>query len=361
MSEAKFPQPKAFPRLHSRRLWRLLQWLGTALGFAYLIFVVDLRPALESAGRIPLSHIALAVGMVTLNLTIGTLRWRVLFFAIGLSSAPPFGRLLHLYFVGFFYNSFLPGGVGGDLVRGLATRKHFSSVEVATSGGVATSHNAPTSNGTLTRGGTFASITTVFLERLSGLSGLLILVAAALLSLSGDVASSIQVERVHISMISIAGIFVGIAGAALPLLLGRVRTWVPGRFQAALQQISSVQRPIWVGLALLLSLAVQVGVALTGYVILIGIAPQTTLAAAVVILPIAAASSFLPFTVGGAGAREAAFVELCRLVLDMPRSDALAASLVIWGVQLLVASSGGVMQVYRPLQTESRSSSGGSR
>jgi hypothetical protein len=49
------------------------------------------------------------------GLVVRTFRWRALL--VGLGLAPSFGRLLKLYFVGAFFNTFLLSGFGGDVVR----------------------------------------------------------------------------------------------------------------------------------------------------------------------------------------------------------------------------------------------------
>jgi hypothetical protein len=50
-----------------------------------------------------------------LGIFIRALRWRALLHGLGLR--PPFGQLVSLYLVGGFFNTFLPSGFGGDVVR----------------------------------------------------------------------------------------------------------------------------------------------------------------------------------------------------------------------------------------------------
>ena len=65
-------------------------------------------------------------------------------------------------------------------------------------------------------------------------------------------------------------------------------------------------------------------------------------------MPLAAATTFLPITVGGAGAREAVYVALCGRLFGMPEADALAASIGLWGAHLVVGGFGGLAQLLRP-------------
>ena len=66
-----------------------------------------------------------------LSLFVRACRWRVLIQGLGLHV--PFGRLIQLYFVGAFFNAFLPSQFGGDVVRALElTQDTDSAVAVGT-------------------------------------------------------------------------------------------------------------------------------------------------------------------------------------------------------------------------------------
>jgi uncharacterized membrane protein YbhN (UPF0104 family) len=65
-------------------------------------------------------------------------------------------------------------------------------------------------------------------------------------------------------------------------------------------------------------------------------------------MPLISASAFVPFTVGGAGVREAAFAALYGTV-GVPEATAYAGSLGFWATQLLSAAVGGVINLAVPL------------
>ncbi|TNF60394.1 MAG: hypothetical protein EP303_07170 [Deltaproteobacteria bacterium] len=65
------------------------------------------------------------------------------------------------------------------------------------------------------------------------------------------------------------------------------------------------------------------------------------------------ASAFFPFTVGGAGVREAAFAALYGTV-GVPEATAYAASLSFWATQLISAGVGGVINLFVPLSGTER-------
>ncbi|HET9987659.1 MAG TPA: hypothetical protein VFQ65_04050, partial [Kofleriaceae bacterium] len=84
---------------------------------------------------------------------------------------------------------------------------------------------------------------------------------------------------------------------------------------------------------------------LAGWVLLAALAP-IGFGASLLVVPLAAATTFLPITVGGAGAREAVFIKLGASLFLMPESDAVAASLALWLAHLVVGAIGGVLQLF---------------
>ncbi|HID90118.1 MAG TPA: flippase-like domain-containing protein, partial [Anaerolineae bacterium] len=98
-------------------------WLGSLralIGIGALIFLlwkIGLGETLAVLRTANLRLLGLAFGLFVVSLVIRAARWAVLLRALGLQV--PLGRLVHLYFVGAFFNSFLPSGFGGDVVRAL--------------------------------------------------------------------------------------------------------------------------------------------------------------------------------------------------------------------------------------------------
>ena len=79
---------------------------------------------------------------------------------MGPSTSRRWSRIAHLYLVGHFYNTYAPGGVGGDVIRGVAGRKAFGDL-----------HWASATSG----------VAVVFIERVVGVSALLVLATGAYL------------------------------------------------------------------------------------------------------------------------------------------------------------------------------------
>ncbi|MBN1639776.1 MAG: flippase-like domain-containing protein [Anaerolineae bacterium] len=83
---------------------------------AYILLVrVDLRELSTVVAQARWAYLALGGVLAIAGVAIRALRWRALLRALDI--AAPLRRLVGLYFVGTFFNSFLPSGLGGDAVR----------------------------------------------------------------------------------------------------------------------------------------------------------------------------------------------------------------------------------------------------
>lgn len=342
----------AAPRRTAWQRWGwLVRWGGTALGIAYVVHVVDgasLKSALLHA-RLVTMLAALAV--VALGLGLGAARWRALMRAYGARTQPPLGEAVRLYFIAIFYNTYLPGGVAGDLLRGVVTRKSFGVEPGSGSGdggggggsdGTAGSSSGGASSAMAEAEGATAAIAVVMIERALGLLGVVTLVAIGLASVGPQVT-----DTGTLWMWSAIGAG-GALGAVLMLPLGRrLAPYLPGPLGKIARRLPVMVRWGDFFLALVLSLATQLATAVAGWLFLRDLHAGTTLLDALFIVPLAAATVFLPITVGGTGAREAVFIALCGQLLGMASGDALAASLLLWATSLISGAFGGLLQLRR--------------
>jgi uncharacterized membrane protein YbhN (UPF0104 family) len=297
------------------RVLLVVRIVVTVVAFAWILTRVDLRAIAAAAERVSPIAFGVACLLVASNLGVSATRWRVLLDAYGASAIPPFRRLLRLNFVGFFYNTWLPGGVGGDAVRGVASREAFGAE------------------------GTTGALAVVFVERVLGLVGMLVVVA-----LTSAIAPLPAGNVGAITLASIGGVVIGAAVVAVLASGSRIARFLPGPFGRIAAQLPPIRRAAPFAIAVLLSLATQTLGAVTGHAIVASLAPSIPLTASLVAIPLAMATAFLPFLVGGTGAREMAFVALYASV-GMPEADALAASLLCYATQLVVGIIGAFLRV----------------
>jgi glycosyltransferase 2 family protein len=294
----------------------VVRWGGTALGVAYVLHVVDLSSLKHAFGHASAGTLSMALLVVAFGQIVGAARWRTLMTAYGAKSLPSLREAIRLYFIAVFYNTYLPGAVAGDVMRAVVTRKSFGDR------------------------GTTEAIAVVLVERALGLLGVVVLVAVGL----ALVGSALVDTRSLWIWSSLGG--AGAIGAVLMLPLGRrLSRFLPGRLADIARRLPTVSRPADFFFATLLSLFTQLMTAIAGWLFLRDFHPLTTFADALFIVPLAAATTFLPITVGGTGAREAVFITLCGELLGMSSNDALATSLLVWLTSLIVGAVGGVLQL----------------
>jgi glycosyltransferase 2 family protein len=300
-----------------RWLGLALRLLGTAGGLAWIALTVDLGKAASAIARIPVAIFVLACALVAVNVVAGAVRWKVLLRAYGATRIPPLARLVYLYFVAFFYNNYLPGAVAGDVGRGVVTHEAFDEE------------------------GATGAIAVVFVERVQGLFALFALLALGLAVAGSGIDST---ALWWWTILGCAGSCVLVAavpvGRRLAPYLPRPLAKIAGRLPALRDRGAFVA-------ALGLSVVTQALIALAGWQLLAALGP-IDLGASLLVVPLAAATTFLPITVGGAGAREAVYVALCGRLFGMPEADALAASIGLWGAHLAVGAVGGLAQLVVP-------------
>ena len=303
----------------SRSAWQrwgwILRWGGTAAGIGYIAHAIDLHEARLAFSRISAGAIVLATALVALNVVAGAARWRVLLTAYGAETRPSFARATKLYFISFFYNNYLPGAVAGDVVRGVVTREVFGD-----------------------RGAT-AGLAVVLVERALGLFGVFFLLAIGLL------AAGTEIDTGSLWIWSALGIAGSLALVLALPFARRLAPMLPNALRTIAERVPALSSANAFAIAAVYSVLTQVLVALAGWVLLHAVDPAVGLGASLLIVPLAAATTFLPITVGGAGAREAVYITLGASLFHMSRGDAVAASLALWLAHLLTGACGGVAQL----------------
>lgn len=99
-----------------KRLFSLLRIAISATLLAYLLAVQAQPEQLwRTAHSVHLGYLIAALALIIGGTALRAVRWQVLLRAQDITV--PLWRLVHLYFVGAFFNIFLPTGLGGDAVR----------------------------------------------------------------------------------------------------------------------------------------------------------------------------------------------------------------------------------------------------
>lgn len=259
---------------------------------------------------------------------LSTWRWHMLLKPQGLDV--PFPRVLAYYFLGMYFNFFLPSAIGGDVVKVYYLNKETKQLS--------------------------ASASSVFFDRDIGMGGLvLIALVTALLAEPG---------RMSINGVPLVPIFaliaVGFLAANLAIfyrptynLLHRLLSLfkmkrVDDRIERLFNSVN-VYRNRWgmITATMVMSLGVQVGCAIVNLLAAraIGIT-EAGLADYLVFIPAIGLISMIPISVGGTGLREASYILMFSSV-GVGRPQALALSILWLGVIAITSLPGGIVYIAR--------------
>jgi len=235
---------------------------------------------------------------------VSTLRWRLLLPAgIGLK------KLFSLYMIGAFFNSFLPGIIGGDAIKGFYLYKTTGKVGLA--------------------------LASVFMDRYLGLV-VLIAICAVAFPFGYE-----YLRGSNIEWILLAVIISFILGSALffGLRVGRRIQHLADFYNYF--HIYRNQRGT-IGKALLLSVLVQFSGFSAVYVLADGLGQHIPFLSILVYLPLIILISMIPISVSGLGVREGAFVLFFGFI--GVKAEAAAAISLCWFISASAGSLIGLVE-----------------
>jgi len=281
---------------------------GLLYGLARSLNLGELRTIFA---QLPLWAFLLGCLAFVLQTLVLAWRWRIVMTALGTPLA--FGRLLPIMFIGIFFNQVLPTSFGGDALR----MWHVYRAGVR--------HDA--------------AILGVLLERISGIIGLTLMVAAGTWYLWADLGDA------WLRLVLLAALPATLGGTLLLMTLdripGRWRQWRPLgdflRVSADLRRI--VLEPRYAVPLLGLSLAGNALAALSVYAFTVGLGLPISAWACLALVPAAVLAMLIPISFAGWGLREAAMVVLFGYLGVAP--DVALALSIAFGLALIVAALPG--------------------
>lgn len=303
-----------------RRVWVALRIVLPAGVLAYLLSITSLSELRDALRSVSSSTLVLAAVLYGASMLTAGWRWQLTLRACGAPALPSLLELTRLHWIAAFYSTYLPGGLGGEVVRGAATRRLFGPAGLPVALGV------------------------VLLERVLGLCALLLIVAVTF------VLHPLPMVP-HVLLWSGLGMAAIAAGLGAVILAPRLAPHMPGPLRRVLAALPVIRSLPLIAAGVVLSLATQMSGVVTGHLVLADIAPKVTWMESLVIMPLVLAAQYFPLTIAGAGVREAAFIGLYGLV-GVAQHDALAASLLVAGISYLAAGCGGLIQMWKPLTIE---------
>jgi uncharacterized membrane protein YbhN (UPF0104 family) len=168
----------------------------TIIGLAYVLWSVPIREVADIFRDVQWIWVAVAFIMVIGSLFLRAFRWGLLL--QGLGAEIRYGRLVELYFVGNFFNAFLPSGFGGDAVR---------IFEIA--------RDVPAN----------IAAGTVLVDRLTGLIMLFLMALLALPFRPESFPNTLALVVASVCIVGLGASFILLEGS----LIRRLGSWLPGK------------------------------------------------------------------------------------------------------------------------------------
>lgn len=273
--------------------------------------------------------LALATGLVMVGLVIGAYRWQRLLRALGIPM--PLRTLVASYFVGLFFNNFLPTSMGGDVVRIYDVARYSRQPSAAAA--------------------------SVIAERaLSSLAqGLIALLGLALgygvaRRFSGEIMALLAI----LCLILLALLFGDRWARKLRLPDPRsLRSKIVGALDSISFCLRNKPLALWV---IFVSLFFHAVIVLINYAIFEALGADVSLVYCFLAIPVILFITLLPVSINGLGIREWAYIYFFgRLGLSM--TESVAASLMFFFLLILVSLIGGVIFALRDQWSPSSSPS----
>ena len=292
---------------------------------ALLLWRVGWRETWETIRQIDPRYLVAAWAIYLFSMLLRAYRWQVLLRIQKLRVRLP--RLVALYFIGTFFNSVLPTGFGGDVVRMLELSK--DSQQRA------------------------ESVGTVLVDRLSGFVVLFAMACAALPFSYRLIPPAVTAIILAITVLTFLGGWMALSDrvwkwlCGLPLLS---RLLANPRVQHFRTSIAAYRTPA-IGKALLASLLFNVLLMVINYLVALGLGLRISLWYFLIFIPIISFLLTLPISFSGLGVREGGYVLLFAQA-GVPSSVALAMSLCMYAMAVATGLIGGVLyalQGYRGL------------
>jgi len=249
----------------------------------------------------------LALFLMVVGQTISAWRWKVVASAVGIKGS--FRLFWIYYFIGGYFNLFLPGAITGDMVKGyLIAQREFSKLKVGYSivgervfGLVALTCLAIV--GVLVVPQCFPKI----IRQIVGLGGLIFIITFVLFPWWGKGLKNIFSKKISLDFFNF---------------------WKPSVFLKALTA----------------SLVFQTILSLINYVLAKGLGLDINFYFFLVAIPIISIITILPVTIQGLGLREGSFIYLLSFI-GIPSEKALTLSLLFFSIMVGVGLIGGIIYI----------------
>ncbi len=290
-----------------KSVWNSLKILVSTGLIAYLlIFQVNVRQLGATLATTRWPYVIAAALVMVFGTALRGLRWQVLLEALDMHV--PLRTLIHLYFVGAFFNMFLPSGFGGDAVK-------MAKLAQET-------------------GQTPESIGTTLVERATGLWVLFLMALIALPFSRHLLPPAWHLPILTLTAGGVAGGFLVMGTPLLPWLGSKIRLPGQAKLERFYHSVAQLGYPALLK-ACGVSLLFDALLILFTWLLAESVDVHQPLGVYLLFTPIISFSLALPISIGGLGVREQTFVTLFAAV-HVDAAAATAMSLLNYVITYLV-------------------------
>ncbi len=290
--------------MNRKKLLNLLFRIAISAVALFFIFrQVNLPQLVDSLGKANYFFLALSFAFIIANYIFSSLRWQVLAGAKGIKER--LTKFVRLYFIGAFFNNFLPTSVGGDVVKAYQLAKDTDRKVDA--------------------------VSCTFMERLAG-------VTALLLISWGGFLYYFKMQAVLASVGLVAAVAVGLW---LAPKIAKIHPLAEKFYNSV---ISYKNKKKAVAKAFGISFIVQSFSITTQYFVLLSLGIRVSYFYALFVIPLINLASMAPISINGLGVQDGLYVFFFQRVGVVP-AEVLAASFVYHILRLASSLLGGLFYV----------------
>jgi glycosyltransferase 2 family protein len=319
------------------RLQLILRIVVSTGLMAWLITMIDWEKAFRVMREGSPSFFVAAFLAIQITVLTSIWKWKMLIESPGKKNHPHFKastlQLSKLYYIGLFFNNFMPGSVGGDMVRiyylGKTTSVAFATTSVLwerlTSGGALV--------GIVLLSALFMDQSRPYLITLLILIGIVLIVSFILKFWMKKEQSSFKLPKgckLHVLSVKMKQMLFNIAKTARDY---KKESW------------------LWWGVIILLSLLFQVGMAWINDLLFLSFGMDVPFLHLLVIITLISVITMIPVSLNGLGVREAGYVFFFQSI-GVPDGIALSVSLLFFFLVTISSLIGGIFWLMERKVTE---------
>ena len=300
-----------------KRLFDLAKLVISAALLYFVLSRVGLEQTVDKLRSADVTLLLLALALFIFGVYLRAFRWRALLSDRGLHV--PITTLTQLYFIGQFFNTFLPTGFGGDVVRVVELARY----------GVSKSD----------------SLSTVFLDRLSGLMAFFLMTLIALPFAGQLIPPGIFGILVIMSAVSVAVTWLMFERRFTTRLMNGLFARVRFPFQAKIERLYESMRANSTRAtaeAMAIGFLFNLLLIAVNYLVASALGQHIAVSYFFLFIPIISTLLLLPISLNGLGVREGAYVLLFASA-GVGSAAAVSISLAFWAITVLSGLIGGVV------------------